>query len=72
MAFLKRAFKIGRKVIASPLLSRGISGARAVADTLGLIGVPGASALGKGLSYAEKGIDVLQRAKMKASMPNPM
>jgi len=37
-----------------------------------LIGVPGASAIGKGLSYAEKGIDVLQRAKMKASMPNPM
>jgi hypothetical protein len=67
MAFLKKAFKFGRRALTSPVLSKGLSTARAVTDVLGMAGVPGASAISKGLSYAEKGVDILQKAK-NASM----
>jgi hypothetical protein len=59
--FLKKVGAFGAKVAMSPLTSRVIRGTRAVADVAGMAGVPGASALAKGLGVAEKVLTAVQK-----------
>lgn len=61
MLFRKIGSALGR-AIQSPLTARAVKGARVVADIAGYAGVPGASALGKGLGVAEKALKEIREA----------
>lgn len=52
---------LGRAVM-SPLSAKVVRGARVVSDIAGMAGVPGASALAKGLGVAEKVLKEVQAA----------
>jgi len=62
--FLRKALKFGARAVNSPLLARGISGAKVVTDVLGLVGVPFASAISRGLGLAEKSLSALKSSTM--------
>lgn len=51
---LKKVGAFGARAIQSPLTSKIVRGAKVGAEIAGMAGVPGATALSKGLGVAEK------------------
>lgn len=57
---LKKAGVLGARAIQSPLTAKLVRGAKVGAEIAGMAGVPGATALSKGLGVAEKVLSAMK------------
>ncbi len=63
MAFgnVRRVAALGMRVAHSPLTRKIVHAGKAAADVAGVVGVPGASLVGKGLGVAEQVLDKINQ-----------